>query len=208
MSSSSPLRCDDGDNRQMGGRSVTCHERRHHRGAEDAAREFVHADVDFSTEFSSLRRSLQSFSGCRCPMRRSLAARGRSSGAARRSRLPPRSRDTSTRRGERCHSFVPRTSYDKPRTSRRSDVTRSRGTFSWLARRWPAERRSWPTSSSSPEHLSPTWTHVARVRPQTRRPTTKSASASKTSRFARPTAVRSFSRPTADGHGDNQDSNE
>ena len=111
----------------------------------------------------------------------------------------------SARRGERCHSFVPRTSYDKPRTSRRSDVTRSRGTFSWLARRWPAERRSWPTSSSSPEHLSPTWTHVARVRPQTRRPTTKSASASKTSRFARPTAVRSFSRPTADGHGDNQD---
>ena len=58
-------------------------------------------------------------------------------------------------------SFVPRTSYDKPRTSRRSDVTRSSVALSWLARRWTAERRSWPTSSSSPEHPSPTWTHVA-----------------------------------------------
>jgi len=39
-----------------------------------------------------------------------------------------------------------------------------------------------------------------------RRSTTNSASASKVSRSARPTAVRSFSRPTADGHGDSQDS--
>ena len=108
------------------------------------------------------------------------------------------------------HSFVQRTLYDKPSAPRGplelSDVARSSGKLSWLA----------PTSNGGaeivayvferPEHLSPTWTHVARVRPQTRRPTTKSASASKTSRFARPTAVRSFSRPTADGHGDNQNS--
>jgi len=65
-----------------------------------------------------------------------------------------------------------------------------------------------------PEYLLPTWTRVVRVRPQTTTrstrsatwPTTDSASASKTSRSARPTAVGSFSRPTADGHGDNQDS--
>jgi len=48
-----------------------------------------------------------------------------------------------------------------------SDVTRSSTTFSWLPQRRTAERRSWPTSSSSPEHPSPTWPHVARVRPQT-----------------------------------------
>jgi len=65
------------------------------------------------------------------------------------------------------HSFVPRTHYDKPSAPRLSDVTRSSVTLSWLARRWTAERRSWPTSSSSPEHPSPTWTRVARVNPQT-----------------------------------------
>ena len=48
-----------------------------------------------------------------------------------------------------------------------SDVTRSSTSFSWLPQRRTAERRSWPTSSSSPEHLSPTWTRVARVQPQT-----------------------------------------
>ena len=42
-----------------------------------------------------------------------------------------------------------------------SDVTRSSVTLFWRS------RRSWPTSSSSPEHPSPTWPHVARVRPQT-----------------------------------------
>ena len=56
-----------------------------------------------------------------------------------------------------------------------SDVTRSSVTLSWLA----------PTSNGGA--------------------TTNSASASKTSRSARPTAIRSFSRPTADGRGDNQD---
>ena len=64
-------------------------------------------------------------------------------------------------------SFVPRTSYDKPRTSRsvrRDAIQRD----ALLAR---------PTLAGGativahvierPEHLSPTWTHVARVRPQT-----------------------------------------
>jgi len=103
------------------------------------------------------------------------------------------------------HSFVQKTLYDKPPAPRGplelSDVTRSSVTLSWLA----------PTSNGGaeivayvferPEHLSPTRTHVARVRPQTdanlaerTRSTTTSASASKTSRSARPTAVRSFSR--------------
>ena len=103
------------------------------------------------------------------------------------------------------HSFVPRTLCDKPSAPRGplelSDVTRSSVKLSWLA----------PTSNGGaeivayvferPEHLSPTRTRVARVRPQTdanlaerTRSTTTSASASKTSRSARPTAVRSFSR--------------
>jgi len=69
------------------------------------------------------------------------------------------------------HSFVQKTLYDKPPASRGplevSDVTRSSMTLSWLA----------PTSNGGaeivayvierPEYLSPTWTHVARVRPQT-----------------------------------------
>ena len=69
------------------------------------------------------------------------------------------------------HSFVPRTPYDQPSTPREplevSDVTRSSVTLSWLA----------PTSNDGativayvierPEHLSPTWTRVARVKPQT-----------------------------------------
>jgi len=33
----------------------------------DATREIIHEDVDITTEFGSLRRSLQSSSGCRCP---------------------------------------------------------------------------------------------------------------------------------------------
>ena len=69
------------------------------------------------------------------------------------------------------HSFVQRTLYDKPSAPRGplelSDVARSSGKLSWLA----------PTSNGGaeivayvferPEHLSPTRTHVARVRPQT-----------------------------------------
>jgi len=78
------------------------------------------------------------------------------------------------------HSFVQKTLYDKPPAPRGplevSDVTRSSVTLSWLA----------PTSNGGA--------------------TTNSASASKTSRSARPTAIRAFSRPTADGHGDNWDS--
>jgi len=76
-------------------------------------------------------------------------------------------------------SFVPRTPYDRPSAPRGSlevsDVTRSSVTLSWLA----------PTSNGGA--------------------TTNSTSASKTSGSARPTAIRSFSRPTADGRGDNQD---
>ena len=67
------------------------------------------------------------------------------------------------------HSLVPKTLYDKPSAPRGplelSDVTRSSVTLSWLA----------PTSNGGaeivayvferPEHLSPTRTHVARVRP-------------------------------------------
>jgi len=69
------------------------------------------------------------------------------------------------------HSFVQRTLYDKPSAPRGplevSDVARSSGKPPWLA----------PTSNGGaeivayvferPEHLSPTRTHVARVRPQT-----------------------------------------
>jgi len=78
------------------------------------------------------------------------------------------------------HSFVPRTLCDRPSAPRGplevSDVTRSSVTLSWLA----------PTSNGGA--------------------TTNSASASRRSRSARPTAIRSFSRPTADSYGDNQDS--
>jgi len=53
MSSSSPLRCDDGDNRRMGGRPVTCHARGCHRETEDTATEIVHEDVETLRRFGA-----------------------------------------------------------------------------------------------------------------------------------------------------------
>jgi len=46
-------RRDDGDNRRMGGRSVTCHARGHHRGTEDTAREIIHEDVEMLRRFGA-----------------------------------------------------------------------------------------------------------------------------------------------------------
>ena len=69
------------------------------------------------------------------------------------------------------HSFVQKTLYDKPPASRGplevSDVTRSGVKLSWLALTSNGETEIVAYVIERPENLSPTWTHVARVRPQT-----------------------------------------
>jgi len=104
------------------------------------------------------------------------------------------------------HLFVQKTLYDKPPASRGplevSNVTRSSVTLSWLALTSNGGAAIVAYVIERPEYLSPTWTHVARVRPQTRRPAAKSASASRASGSAGPTVVGSFSRPAAGGYGD------
>ena len=84
------------------------------------------------------------------------------SGLSRRTALVPRSRSRSTAHSSRGHLTTSRLHHEDL-----SDVTRSSVTLSWLA----------PTSNDGaaimayvierPEHLSPTWTRVARVQPQT-----------------------------------------
>ena len=68
-------------------------------------------------------------------------------------------------------SFVPRTPYDKPSAPRGplevSDVTRSSVTLSWLAPTLNDGAAIMAYVIERPEHLSPTWTRVARVQPQT-----------------------------------------
>jgi len=175
-------------------RSVTCHARRHHCGTEDTAKEITHEDVEMLRRFAAAFLTVvfelpmsdvtvvdgeKAVLECRVAVTpaavvtwyvdTSFTVRGLRAGTdyyfrviAENGALQPLTLD---------HSFVPRTPYDKPSAPRGplevSDVTRSSVTLSWLA----------PTSNGGaaivtyvierPEHLSPTWTHVARVRPQT-----------------------------------------
>ena len=96
------------------------------------------------------------------------------------------------------HSLVPRTPLRQAvcaagtsRSVRRDAIQRDA-----LLARPDVERRSGDCGLRHRQR-SATWPSGA---------TANSASASKTSRSVRPTAIRSFSRPTADGHGDNWDS--
>ena len=143
------------------------------------------------SSFTRTSTSRQNSVRCGVPYSRFRAAAVRCDGRRRRKGGPRMPRDgQACRRGHRyvdtsfavrglragadyCFRVVTEGGASQPLTSAPrgplevSDVTRSSTTFSWLPQRRTAERRSWPTSSSSPEHPSPTWPHVARVRPQT-----------------------------------------
>jgi len=76
----------------------------------------------------------------------------------------PRSRSRSTAHSSRGHLTTSRLHHEdlSKCPTWRDPERRSPGS----PRRRTAERRWWPTSFERPEHLSPTWTRVARVKPQ------------------------------------------
>jgi len=144
----------------MGGRSVTCHARGHHRGTEDTAKEIIHEDVEMLRRFGAASLTVvfemplsdvtvvdgeKAVLDCRVAVTpaaevtwyvdTSFAVRGLRAGTDYYFRVI--AENGASQPLTLDHSFVPRTPYDNPSAPRGhldlSDVTRSNVTLSWLA---------------------------------------------------------------------------